>query len=175
MGGCASTPTILEKNDGDQAAYAARFKEDRVLGEGEFGQVKLVYEKSSNGNEEAPMKAYACKTLRKGAVFKDNTLYPPIPPEILMAEIDMLRALNGEHYCMKLVAIYETPRALLMVTDCYTGGEMMEYISKQSDDLRTEDISRISYQLLSAVNHCAKKNIIHRDIKVCKKGKASFV
>ena len=169
MGACSSTPTILAKNDGDQAMYAARFKEDRVLGEGEFGQVKLVYEKSANGNVaagEAPKKSYACKTLRKGAVFKDNTLYPPIPPEVLMAEIDMLRTLNGEHYCMKLVAIYETPRALLMVTDCYTGGEMMEYISKQKEDLRTEDISRISFQILSAVDHCAKNNIIHRDIKV---------
>jgi serine/threonine protein kinase len=52
-----------------------------------------------------------------------------------------------------------------MVTDCYTGGEMMEYIAKQKEDLRTEDISRISFQLLSSVNHCANNNIIHRDIK----------
>jgi hypothetical protein len=32
---------------------------------------------------------------------------------------------------MKLVAIYGTTKLLLMLTDCYTGGEMMEYISKQ--------------------------------------------
>ena len=166
MGACSSAPAhILEgKNDGDQEAYAARFKEDRVLGEGEFGQVKLVYEKSTDG-KEAPLKSYACKTLRKGAVFKDNTLYPPIPPEVLMTEVEILRTLNGQYYCMKLVAIYETAKALLMVTDCYTGGEMMEYLSKLKDDLRTEDISKLSFQLLSAVNHCAKNNIIHRDIK----------
>eukprot|EP00956_Cyclotella_meneghiniana_P023632 scaffold46412_cov66-Cyclotella_meneghiniana.AAC.8 len=31
--------------------------------------------------------------------------------------------------------------------------------------LRTEDVSRISYQLFSAVDHCAKHGVIHRDIK----------
>jgi serine/threonine protein kinase len=41
---------------------------------------------------------------------------------------------------------------------------MMEYVSKQ-ESLRTEDVSRISFQLLSAVDHCAKNRIIHRDIK----------
>lgn len=165
MGGCSSALSgsieILDRPDGDKDAFDARFTEDRVLGEGEFGQVKLVYEKQ----ESATKTMYACKTLRKGAVFKDNTLYPPLPPEVLRGEIDMLRTLAGEYYCMKLVAVYETNKALLLVTDCYQGGEMMEYVSKQKEDLRTEDISRIAFQLFSAVNHCARNNIIHRDIK----------
>lgn len=45
---------------------------------------------------------------------------------------------------------------------------MMPYLSKAFQDtggLRTEDVSRISYQLWSAVNHCANHNVIHRDIK----------
>jgi serine/threonine protein kinase len=57
---------------------------------------------------------------------------------------------------------------------------MMEYVAHRCDssqentaatngshvhDLRTEDVSRISYQLLSAVAHCAKHQVIHRDIK----------
>ena len=41
---------------------------------------------------------------------------------------------------------------------------MMEYVSKQ-ENLRTEDVSRIVFQLLSSVDHCAKNNVIHRDIK----------
>ena len=32
--------------------------------------------------------------------------------------------------------------------------------------LRTEDVSRMSFQLLDAVSHCAKHGVIHRDIKV---------
>lgn len=42
---------------------------------------------------------------------------------------------------------------------------MMEYVSKQEEDLRTDDVSRIAFQMLDAVNHCAQHNIIHRDIK----------
>lgn len=82
-----------------------------------------------------------------------------------MGEVDMLRKLNGEHYCMKLMNVYETARAIFMVTEYCAGGEMMEYVSKQDEDLRTDDVSRVAFQLLDAVNHCAKHSIIHRDIK----------
>jgi serine/threonine protein kinase len=167
--GCATSAMtggdILDKPDGDKVAYETRFVEDRVLGEGEFGQVKLVYETTNSDGQEKPKKMYASKTLRKGPVFKDNTLYPPMPADILQGEIDMLRTLNGEHYNMKLIGVYETPWAILMVTEFYSGGEMLEYVSKQPEDLRTEDVSRIAFELLSAINHCAKNNIIHRDIK----------
>jgi serine/threonine protein kinase len=57
---------------------------------------------------------------------------------------------------------------IYMITEHCEGGEMMPYLSKAFQDtggLRTEDVSRISYQLWSAVNHCAKHNVIHRDIK----------
>eukprot|EP00957_Ditylum_brightwellii_P054068 4095651-Ditylum_brightwellii.AAC.1 len=34
-----------------------------------------------------------------------------------------------------------------------------------SSALRTEDVSRIGYQVLDAMNHCAKLGIMHRDLK----------
>lgn len=162
MGGCLSTAkseVVLEKSDGDLAAFKARFKEDRLLGEGSFGVVKLVRETTGSKT------VYACKILMKGAVWKDNVLYPPIPPEVLNTEVTILQSLNGKHFCLKLEAVYETPKDILMVTECCTGGEMMEYIAQQEMDLRTEDISRISFQLLDSVNHCCSNNIIHRDLK----------
>lgn len=82
-----------------------------------------------------------------------------------MGEVEILRTLKGEHHCMKLMNVYETVRAIFMVTEYCAGGEMMEYISKQEEDLRTDDVSRIAFQMLDAVNHCATHNIIHRDIK----------
>ena len=66
---------------------------------------------------------------------------------------------------MNLVAVYETSRVILLITEYCAGGEMMEYISKQEEDLRTDDVSRIAFQLLDAINHCAKHDIIHRDLK----------
>jgi serine/threonine protein kinase len=132
----------------------------KVLGEGEFGVVTLVHDKTNPSAE--PM---ASKLLRKGPIFKDNTLYSAILPKVLQAEVEMLRLLQGKFYCLKMEAIYETRSALYMVTELCAGGEMMEYVSAQSEDLLTEDVSRISFQLLSAVDHCAKHSIIHRDIK----------
>ena len=154
---------LIENPDGDEEAFHKRFLEDHVLGEGEFGVVKMIHDMKKQDNE--PL---ACKTLRKGVVFKDNTLYAPLKPEILRGEINMLRALSEDdkNYCLKLHSIYETPRLILMVTELCAGGEMMEYVAKQEQDLRTEDVSRIAFQLLTAINSCAKHNIIHRDIKV---------
>ena len=46
---------------------------------------------------------------------------------------------------------------------------MIPYVTtafnKDEGGLRTEDVSRMSYQLFSAVDHCAKHGVIHRDIK----------
>ena len=43
---------------------------------------------------------------------------------------------------------------------------MMEYTSaNMAEGLRTEDVSRIAYQLLSAVAHCERHDVLHRDIK----------
>lgn len=97
--------------------------------------------------------------------YEDNTLYAPLKREVLACEIEILRALNGQHFCIGMRSVYETARAIYMVIEYCAGGEMMEYVSKQQEDLRTDDVSRIAFQMLDAVNHCAQHNIIHRDIK----------
>ena len=163
MGACLSSKpeTYIDNNDGGEEAFHNRFLEDRILGEGQFGVVTLVHDMTANNGEGELM---ACKTLKKGVVFKDNVLYTPLKPSAMQAECGILRALAGKQYCLDLVAIFETPKVLLMVTEYCSGGEMMEYVSKQ-EELRTEDASRIAFQLLSAVHHCATKNVLHRDIK----------
>lgn len=43
---------------------------------------------------------------------------------------------------------------------------MLEWIvNKKTDELRTEDVSRIAYELLDSVDYCHSLGIIHRDIK----------
>lgn len=163
MGGCFSSKSenYIPDAAGDEEAFHSRYLEDRLLGEGEFGQVKLCHDmRDSNGTGE-PL---AVKILRKGMVFKDNTLYAPLKPQALQAECQILKTLAGNHYCLGLLNIYETPKLIYVVTELCSGGEMMEYVAKQ-EELRTEDVSRIAFQLLSAVNHCASHKVIHRDIK----------
>jgi serine/threonine protein kinase len=178
---------ILDGTDGGEIDYHERFLEDHVIGEGEFGQVKLVIDvkeellddqgahhdnnnSSSNGNGKAKAAVTspvpkACKILRKGMTFKDNTIYSPIKPEILRGEVEMLRTLAGQSYCLSLVAVYESRKTIYIVTEYCGGGAMMEYVAAQKDDLHTEDVSRIAFQLFSAVHHCFAHGIMHRDIK----------
>ena len=159
--GCINTkPAYFDTVDGDAAAYKERWEEGKVLGEGEFGKVISVTDKT--GKISTPL---AMKQLAKGFQWKDNTLYNPLTPEVLRTEVGCLRRLGGERYNLKLEALYETPASLFIITEMCSGGEMLDYLSAFPDGLRTEDISRITYQLLSAVDHCAKHGILHRDIK----------
>lgn len=64
------------------------------------------------------------------------------------------------------MSLFETPKVIYMVTEFCGGGEMMEYVGNREEDLRTEDVSRIASQMLSAISHCSKRGVIHRDIKV---------
>jgi calcium/calmodulin-dependent protein kinase I len=181
MGGCLSgfAPVhLIDSVDGDEDDYQQRFLEDSVLGQGEFGIVKLVHDMESkkkymllmnNQNPSEPVaeepKPLACKVLQKGVIFKDNVLYSPLKPHVLKGEIDMLRILAGDCYCLKLFAVYESPKRLYVITECCTGGVMTQYVAAQGQSFTTDDVSRIAFQLLSAVNHCAQYRIIHRDIK----------
>jgi serine/threonine protein kinase len=132
---------------------------------------------------------YFC--LQSNDVSK-STLYSAIKPEILRGEIEILQTLAGKRYCMAMHCVYETPKYLYVITEFCAGGEMMEYVAHRGSDdngtiattsttntggtqpttttttihdLRTEDVSRIAYQLLSAVDHCAQHQVLHRDIK----------
>jgi len=122
---------------------------------GNDGEVGCDYDQSS----------MACKALRKGVVFKYNTVYAPLKPDILRREVDILRKLQGKSFCLKIAAVYETPRVIYVITELCAGGDMIQYLSRREEDLRTDEVSRISFQLLSAVDHCASNNIINRDIK----------
>mmetsp|Transcript_28195 Transcript_28195/g.47922 ORF Transcript_28195/g.47922 Transcript_28195/m.47922 type:complete len:572 (-) Transcript_28195:1807-3522(-) len=166
MGCLNSKPSYIENVTGGEKDYQERFLETKTLGEGEFGVVKLVHDVKAK--DLIHSKPLAVKYLRKGFTFKDNTLYSPLKKEMLQGEVEILRQLNGECYNLKLVSVYESPSMIYMITEYCEGGEMMPYLSKAFQDtggLRTEDVSRICYQLWSAVNHCAKHKVIHRDIK----------
>ena len=166
MGLCSSKPSYIASAEGGEREYQERFLESKTLGQGEFGVVKLVHDvKCKDLIESKPL---AVKYLKKGFTFKDNTLYTPLKKEVLQGEVEILRTLNGQCYNLKLIAVYESPSLLYVVTEYCEGGEMMPWLSqayKGSAGLRTEDVSRICYQLWSAVNHCAKHKVIHRDIK----------
>lgn len=71
MGNCLAggpgSAMIIEGPDGNEKDFHERYIEDRVLGEGEFGVVRLVHDMKEKDESKNTM---ACKVLRKGVVFK---------------------------------------------------------------------------------------------------------
>ena len=65
MGNLCSKPDVFTGTgivvDGDGKAFQNRFKVEKVLGSGEFGEVKLVQEKEGDSSTK-----FAMKELQKG-------------------------------------------------------------------------------------------------------------
>mmetsp|Transcript_17462 Transcript_17462/g.25653 ORF Transcript_17462/g.25653 Transcript_17462/m.25653 type:complete len:622 (+) Transcript_17462:148-2013(+) len=177
MGGCLAKNHLLSDTavTGSQKDYEKRYVTSRLLGQGEFGAVHLVHD-MTQPNTSRPL---ASKILKKGLVFdaKDSTLHFPMNPKVMQTEVSILQTLQGQCYNIQLVGVYETPSIIYLVTEYCQGGDMLQYLSQtyhkitdggiggSGAGLRTEDVSRIAYQLLSAVHHCNKHNVLHRDIK----------
>lgn len=160
----------IESSAGGERDYLGRYHESRVLGQGEFGVVKLIHDVKADDYSPDSSRPLAVKYLRKGYTFRDNTLYTPLKRAVLAGEVEILRRLAGECFTLLLVSVYESPSMIYMITEYCEGGMMMSWVSSafgksKCNGLRTEDVSRISYQLWSAVDHCAKHKVIHRDIK----------
>ena len=51
------------------------------------------------------------------------------------------------------------------MTDACNGGNMLQWASRYRMDMSVSDVSRIAFQLLTAVSHCYDHGVIHRDIK----------
>ena len=98
MGCMNSKPSYIdiEYVAGGEKEYQKRFLETKTLGEGEFGVVKLVHDQNEKADDMAQAKHLAVKYLRKGFIFKDNTLFSPLKKEMLQGEVEILRRLNGE-------------------------------------------------------------------------------
>ena len=114
--GCAGSKEMYAPDSGTEAEFKASFEEKRLLGQGEFGVVKLVTKKSAVRPDP-----YAVKILQKGFVFRDNVLYPPMKPDKLMLEIDVLRALGGREFNLVLDSIYESSSKIYLVTEVCEG------------------------------------------------------
>jgi serine/threonine protein kinase len=164
---------MIDHPDGAVSDFASRFpnanatrrtissKHALVLGKGQFGRVILVEEQDKDGQR----RKFACKIVPKGYVFEANVLYSPVKPHILRGEVEMLRTLRGQSYCLQLVAVYETRRTILVVTELCDGGDLLTWAAHHRSQLVVSDVMRLARQLYEAVAHCDNYGILHRDIK----------
>lgn len=86
----------------------------------------------------------------------------------LVREISLMEILQHE-YIVKLYETFESCDSLFLVMEYVPGWNLDEYLQKKNDGALTEDEARHLFrQLVSAVDFCHRKWVVHRDLKVHK-------
>eukprot|EP00921_Rhytidocystis_pertsovi_P007479 GHVQ01012437.1.p1 GENE.GHVQ01012437.1~~GHVQ01012437.1.p1 ORF type:complete len:202 (-),score=22.91 GHVQ01012437.1:290-895(-) len=132
------------------AVFSDRYKGQKVLGKGAFGEVILCKDKVTG--QESAVKVISKKQVKQ----KTDT-------ESLLKEVLLLKELDHPNI-MKLYEFFEDPGYYYLVGEVYTGGELFDAIVDQKR-FSEVDAGRIVKQVLSGITYMHKNNIVHRDLK----------
>ena len=78
-------------------------------------------------------------------------------------EISILKSLHHPHIT-RLYEVMESSRSIYLVTEYATNGEIFDHLVTNGR-MKEEEASRIFSQLVSAVDFCHRKGVVHRDLK----------
>ena len=121
-----------------------------TIGRGGYGEVKKILHKELNVIR-------ALKILKKANYRSKQEVAQ------LRNEIQIMKIVDHPNI-VKLFEFYEDENTFFLVTEYVNGGPLLEHIQKQK--IMSENIAaKIMIQLLSAINHCHKNKVVHRDIK----------
>jgi serum/glucocorticoid-regulated kinase 2 len=154
FGSGKSTQSSSKDKNGEEKLTVADFDLLKIVGKGAFGKVMLVRKK--NSADEG--KVYAMKVLRKDVIAAKGQI------EHTKSERDILFEVRHP-YIVRLRYAFQSDDKLYLVTDYYNGGTLFYHLRKSRHF--TEDRARFyAAELLSALDHLHKLNIIYRDLKL---------
>ena len=78
-------------------------------------------------------------------------------------EIDILKSLDHPNV-IKLYEVYDDERAIYLVMELCTGGELYDYVS--SAQYTERQACNIFHSIVKAINYCHQRGIAHRDLKL---------
>ncbi|XP_065051710.1 myosin light chain kinase, smooth muscle-like isoform X2 [Rhopilema esculentum] len=116
------------------------------LGKGKFGVVKKCQDKETGAT-------YAAKYVKKTKQSKID----------VTQEIMMMGKLHHKGL-VRLINSFETPQFMLLVMELITGGELFEKVVEE-DNLTERQVVRYLRQILYAVQHMHRYNMVHLDLK----------
>ncbi|XP_076002446.1 serine/threonine-protein kinase SIK2 [Genypterus blacodes] len=122
---------------------------ERTLGKGNFAVVKLARHRITKTE-------VAIKII-------DKTQLDAVNLEKVYREVQIMKMLNHPHI-IKLYQVMETKNMLYLVTEYAKNGEIFDYLAKHGR-LSELEARRKFWQILSAVEYCHNRNIVHRDLK----------
>lgn len=140
----------LPKIKGAQRTLGQAYEvSSEVLGSGQFA---TVFQCKSRQDGEI----YACKNIQKKKFVYHNKF-----EQNLKKEISILQKIKHPNI-VQVVDVFDTDAELNLIMEVMKGGELFDYIIDRGR--LEEEVSRgIVEQVLQAVKHLHRKNILHRD------------
>eukprot|EP00922_Rhytidocystis_sp_ex-Travisia-forbesii_P065500 GHVS01097320.1.p1 GENE.GHVS01097320.1~~GHVS01097320.1.p1 ORF type:complete len:504 (-),score=61.19 GHVS01097320.1:558-2069(-) len=132
------------------AIFSDRYKGQKVLGKGSFGEVILCRDKITG--QECAVKVISKRQVKQ-KTDKDS----------LLREVQLLKELDHPNI-MKLYEVFEDSGYYYLVGEVYTGGELFDAIINQKR-FSEVDAARIVKQILSGITYMHKNKVVHRDLK----------
>ncbi|XP_074832857.1 serine/threonine-protein kinase SIK2 [Carettochelys insculpta] len=120
-----------------------------TLGKGNFAVVKL-------GRHRITRSEVAIKIIDKSQLDVVNL-------EKIYREVQIMKMLDHPHI-IKLYQVMETKSMLYLVTEYAKNGEIFDYLANHGR-LSEPEARRKFWQILSAVEYCHSRKIVHRDLK----------
>ncbi|XP_052642524.1 LOW QUALITY PROTEIN: serine/threonine-protein kinase SIK2 [Harpia harpyja] len=120
-----------------------------TLGKGNFAVVKLARHRITRSE-------VAIKIIDKSQLDAVNL-------EKIYREVQIMKMLDHPHV-IKLYQVMETKSMLYLVTEFAKNGEIFDYLASHGR-LSESEARRKFWQILSAVEYCHGRKIVHRDLK----------
>ena len=163
---------IVEQSDVIEFKKTGKYKINRYLGGGSFGEVYLAQKMEENNPENS--KKFALKIFKKYKTEKYPNSENDRPNEILSLEIKELSTLNivkriNNPYLMKYVdwKIHDKTKEIMVLME-HLDFELSTFFYQnlgRNELINETFFKNIAFQMLSGLNALHKNGIIHCDIK----------
>ncbi|XP_067336595.1 MAP/microtubule affinity-regulating kinase 3a isoform X24 [Channa argus] len=145
----ARTGVRSRSSEEPQQPHIGNYRLLKTIGKGNFAKVKL---------------ARHILTGREVAIkIIDKTQLNPNSLQKLFREVRIMKILNHPNI-VKLFEVIETERTLYLVMEYASGGEVFDYLVAHGRMKEKEARAKFR-QIVSAVQYCHQKHIVHRDLK----------
>ena len=104
---------------------------------------------------------YAVKTIRRDVL--QMRAGSPSKRHSIDTEIDILKTLDHPNV-IKLYEVYDDERAIYLVMELCSGGELYDYVN--SAQYTERQACNIFHSMVKAINYCHSRGIAHRDLKL---------
>ncbi|XP_078675703.1 MAP/microtubule affinity-regulating kinase 3-like isoform X37 [Branchiostoma floridae x Branchiostoma belcheri] len=164
-GGRAPLPTVNEQENGEtdppestrqlhrsrneEHPHIGKYRLLKTIGKGNFAKVKLARHVPTG-------KEVAIKII-------DKTQLNPSSLQKLFREVRIMKMLNHPNI-VKLFEVIETEKTLYLVMEYASGGEVFDYLVAHGRMKEKEARAKFR-QIVSAVQYCHQKRVVHRDLK----------